>query len=67
MTLKQALALRIEPESEGATDVIAMANRSIRMQALFTAFHRDDPNSDHYGCFTGLHDLAQQQMPDDAF
>ena len=67
MTLKEALALRIEPQKPGAEDVEAMNNRILRMQALFTAFHRDDPNSDHYGCFTGLHDLAQQQMPDDAF
>ena len=67
MTLKEALALRIEPNAYGAQDVEAMNNRSLRMQALFTAFHRDSPHSDHWGLFTGLHDLAQQQMPHDAF
>lgn len=67
MTLREALALRIDPQKPGAEDLEAMNNRSIRMRALFEAFHRDQPTSDHWGLFTGLHHLAQQEMPHDAF
>lgn len=64
MTLKEALALRIEPQKPGAEDIQAMNNRSVRLRALFDAFHRHDPNSDHHGCFTGLHQMTLDEMPD---
>lgn len=67
MKLQEALALRIEPQKPGAEDLEAMANRSIRMRALFDAFHRDSPHSTHWGCFTGLHQQALAEMPHDAF
>lgn len=67
MKLQEALALRIDPQKPGAQDVEAMNNRSIRLLALFNAFHRDQPTSDHWGLFTGLHELSQQEMPHDAF
>lgn len=63
MELKEALALRIEPNLPGAQDIEAMNNRSIRMMALFKAFHRDQPGSEHWGTFTGLHQMAQQELP----
>jgi hypothetical protein len=67
MKLQEALALRIEPRLPGAQDIEAMNNRSIRLQALFEAFHRGEPSSEHYGCYTGLHEKALAEMPRDGF
>jgi hypothetical protein len=42
------------PNKPGATDVRAMDNRALVMDALYTLAGRDNPNSPSHGLYTGL-------------
>jgi hypothetical protein len=42
------------PNKPGATDVRAMDNRTLVMDALYTLAGRDNPNSTMHGLYTGL-------------
>jgi hypothetical protein len=42
------------PNKPGATDVRAMDNRALVMDALYTLAGRDNPNSTMHGLYTGL-------------
>lgn len=55
---KEAAALRIDPTLPGAQDVEAMANRVKRLELLYHAARRNDPQNGLRGCYTGLHGSA---------
>lgn len=55
---EKAAALRIEPTLPGAQDIEAMNNRVKRLELLYEAARRDDPNSGAHSLYTGLHASA---------
>lgn len=55
MTAQQkAAALRIVANALGGADVEAMENRMRRLELLYLAARRDDPQSAMHGLYTGL-------------
>lgn len=55
---KEVAALRVEPTLPGAQDVEAMNNRVKRLELLYHAARRDDPQNGAHGLYTGLHGSA---------
>jgi hypothetical protein len=51
------------PNKPGATDVRAMDNRALVMDALYTLAGRDNPNSTMHGLYTGLWAQAPDTLP----
>lgn len=55
---QKAAALRIEATLPGGEDIEAMENRVMRLELLYQAARRDDPNSGAHSLYTGLHASA---------
>jgi hypothetical protein len=55
MTAQQkAAALRIVANAPGGADIEAMENRMRRLELLYLAARRDDPQNAMHGLYTGL-------------